>query len=50
MAEDDTAATVHQLDRGEVRRALVTSSTKRRTHELSHLQHQIEDDGASRDL
>lgn len=31
------------LDRAELRRALVTSSTKRRISELSGLHHQIED-------
>jgi hypothetical protein len=32
------------LDRAELRRAIVTSSTKRRISELSSLQHQLEDD------
>ncbi|KAF2652310.1 translational activator [Lophiostoma macrostomum CBS 122681] len=32
------------LDRGELRRAIVTSSTKRRISELSSLQHQLEED------
>ncbi|KAL5390121.1 hypothetical protein PMIN03_005519 [Paraphaeosphaeria minitans] len=42
MAVDGASA--QQLDRDELRRGLVTSSTKRRIHELSGLQHQVEGD------
>lgn len=45
MAVDGASA--QQLDRDELRRGLVTSSTKRRIHELSGLQHQVEGDCAS---
>lgn len=39
------ASDVHGIDRNELRRGLVTSSTKRRTAELSGLQHQVEGGG-----
>ena len=42
MAVDGASA--QQLDRDELRRGLVTSSTKRRIHELSGLQHQVQGD------
>jgi hypothetical protein len=32
------------IDRDELRQKLITSSTKRRIHELSGLQHQVTDD------
>jgi hypothetical protein len=44
MAVD--AASAQHLDRGELRRGLVTSSTKRRLHELAGLQHLAAGDGA----
>lgn len=40
----DGAGNSQAIDRDELRRGLVTSSTKRRITELSGLQHQVEDD------
>jgi hypothetical protein len=45
MAENGDTQNAHQIDRAELRRALVTASTKRRLSELERLQHQIADEG-----
>lgn len=38
-------AEAQALDRDALRQKLITSSTKRRIHELSGLQHRVADDG-----
>ncbi|PSN61367.1 translational activator [Corynespora cassiicola Philippines] len=43
----DGATKSHAIDRAELRRGLVTSSTKRRTAELSGLQHHVQHDDIS---
>ncbi|KAF2735399.1 ARM repeat-containing protein [Polyplosphaeria fusca] len=48
MAVENGVNDTHAIDRAELRRGLITSSTKRRISELSGLQHQFEDDGFPR--
>jgi hypothetical protein len=45
MAVDGESQDAQHLDRDVLRRGLVTSSTKRRIHELSGLQQRVQGDG-----